>query len=390
MGNNFSKSSSHNQDKPSNSDLIIPEHTLNTTWGTFKWKGCQENPGHKEFIPVKEFNLEHLPKGYRTDHFLRSIRLLGDLTCRITVTSVSDKRPHDNTLFSQSGRVRMGTGTVFEVIRETNETEAKTCVQCGSLHETTGFCIIRIITACHVVFDCQEAGHTTIDLFYDDEFNKKDIHTLDGCRVISKDVDEDWCVFDCLTGDDDLAKRMHERLNDFKSLIHNRKLDTSVPWIIVASHPHGLAKHITVGEWKEYDGTESTKQVTNIDKRNFMKFYEDSVEYSLIPSIEPSIVSNTKNAEIVGVECKVFLPDGTDQICQIWQFDSPVKKTKDILMAEACLGGNPDDFYLELMLPNEEKQVMNEEQDLNYYMDDLTKAYSIYIRRNEANLIDCS
>ncbi|CAL1542311.1 unnamed protein product [Lymnaea stagnalis] len=365
------------------------EHALNTNLGKLRWKNCETNPGHKDFIPVKEFGLNHLPEGHRNETILKRIKCLADLTCRLTVCKKSSNRPKDNTLFCDVGEQRMATGTVIEIVK-TKLAKTKQCEHCRGSHTfSKGFHVIRIMTACHVVFDCEEAENTTIDLFYDDEIDTEGIQRLEGFRVKSRNIDLDQCVFECTTKDVKLVNLLEEKLITFNNLTKSSPSAGTVPCEIIASHPHGLSKHISVGVSKHINvGVSKDKHDLTLTgnsghfHRKFpMKCYEDKVEISLFLSTDSIIVSNKPVSEFAGIQCDVFFPDSTTQKCHLWKWDEEVRSTKAFLIGEAGIHEDPNNFYLELMLPNEASQIMRDDNYLEYYKDDVTSAFCIYVKR---------
>lgn len=50
-----------------------------------RWTRCAKNPGHVDFIPIKDFSLSHLPAGFQDDDLYQLIKGIADLTVRISV-----------------------------------------------------------------------------------------------------------------------------------------------------------------------------------------------------------------------------------------------------------------------------------------------------------------
>ncbi|BFZ18898.1 hypothetical protein BsWGS_21937 [Bradybaena similaris] len=88
------------------------------------YDGCTKNPGHKGFIPLDKFDVEYLPLGWQDAGLASCIRSLADITVRVTVKYVSERRlltvaPSGNLYpgFSYRGqkRITVGTGWVHSV-----------------------------------------------------------------------------------------------------------------------------------------------------------------------------------------------------------------------------------------------------------------------------------
>ncbi|XP_059162125.1 uncharacterized protein LOC131945134 isoform X2 [Physella acuta] len=92
------------------------------------YTSCKKNPGHVNFIPVNDFNLDHLPSRYHDVIMLELIKALSALTVLIKVKYTSLERP--KTVASFSGQypfynnrgsdvLRTGTGRVCGVVKYT-------------------------------------------------------------------------------------------------------------------------------------------------------------------------------------------------------------------------------------------------------------------------------
>ncbi|CAG5131291.1 unnamed protein product [Candidula unifasciata] len=236
---------------------------------------CHKNPGHKNFIPVDKFTINDLPEGNRDQDLMDYIRVDSDLTVRVTVEYVSDRRPATvpgsdmpYPVYDYRGQKKMtvGSGWVHSVqIFCDNKGFTCECEDCKkSSVSKTNFAIINITTATHVVFDDLEGAHTTCHLFFDSgstPYNCSGVVTLKGMYSRCSEIDNDWCYLKHFTHDLDLARRLEQRvklrdkLRDafFTDLplvdVYKRRL-TSVekkPLLFLVSHPHGCRKHISIG-----------------------------------------------------------------------------------------------------------------------------------------------
>lgn len=221
-----------------------------------KVQHCTNKEGHEIFIPKTEFKKSHLPEVYQSDDFMEFINVLCDLTVRITVNFISPGRPQSDPFYkSKNKKVTMyGTGTVTDVKNLSEEANSFDCVCSTCINETkANNWTVTILTACHVVFDCLEVKNTTVDFFYDDERNVKQIKTLTGFCVRERNIDQDTCFFQCLSEDIDLFSTLRTRLNQFKKADKTFNVKPAIEQnVVVASHPHGLCKHITVGQWSAF------------------------------------------------------------------------------------------------------------------------------------------
>ncbi|KAK6979017.1 hypothetical protein BgiMline_019967 [Biomphalaria glabrata] len=220
---------------------------------------CKKNPDHLQFIPVHQFNLDHLPESHRDLYDL--IKAVADLTVRISVKMVSERRPQfwPNTelpycLSDKRGSkdLRTGSGSVIGVVK--NEDEQCSCADCKCLNRVRNSWKIKILTATHVVFDDNEASETRVRLFFDSEDSPKVI--FDRVNLINVSTDMDICRLDYSTCDDSLVDKldhMCKRYTDVRKKVfdkYNATRDEDKLMFIV-SHPHGCSKRISIGRWND-------------------------------------------------------------------------------------------------------------------------------------------
>ena len=221
--------------------------------------GCKKNPGHKQFIPVNDFNINHLPEGNHDNLLVEYIKAVADLTVRVAVKMTSTERPEfwPNTkqpypFYDKRGSdvMRVGTGMVRYVNIEYNKGTCP-CHKCQ--HSDTPSKVwgkVRMNTATHVVFDDLEARHTTCRLFFDRQDSP--LVTLDGWTVREADIEEDRCWLDCVTCDVDLINKlvkMEDHWYDLWKKVNNKYRSCGVKLTLIVSHPHGCPKQISVGHW---------------------------------------------------------------------------------------------------------------------------------------------
>ncbi|CAG5136248.1 unnamed protein product, partial [Candidula unifasciata] len=246
------------------------------------FKACQKNPGHLEFFSVDQFTIHCLPSRYQDDDLLDFIRALSNLTVRVTVTKVSDKRPKtypgtDETYPCYSDRgnslLRTGTGWVSGVRKRTGTkgTSGCTCRECRwSAEAERTFAYIDINTTSIVVFDDIEGVYTSCDLFFDKDTTLsecQDVITLSGMSSVKSDITSNTCLMTYVTHDMALAERLlnmcqqnqtaHKVLMDKYSNDRDSRISSSFrpgflpepehSLTVIVSHPHGRSKQISVG-----------------------------------------------------------------------------------------------------------------------------------------------
>ncbi|XP_059176078.1 uncharacterized protein LOC131955812 [Physella acuta] len=239
------------------------------------YNSCKKNPGHVNFIPVNDFNLDNLPSHYRDVIMLEQIKTLSAITVLIKVKYTSLERPKSVPCFSGqypfyntrgSDVLRTGTGRVYRVYKYTESDNKGTC-PCGKCqHSDTPSKVwgeVRVVTATHVVFDDSEAKQTKCVVGFDD--NKSPGVSLDGWEVRGADIMGDGCRFTCVSCDVELVDELDKMCQHFVDLRekvsdkYGRCVDVDKLTVIV-SHPHGCPKQVSVGQWThEHEGKVRTK-----------------------------------------------------------------------------------------------------------------------------------
>ena len=243
------------------------------------WAVCKKNPGHAGFIPYPELGLGDLPCRHQTRASLDRVRELAGRTVRLRVGYTSRDRP-DGYAFSNvrgSDVVHTGSGWMDHVVfnpPSVSDSDADSedihrpcpCSECtkGVTPPCQAWYTVWVFTACHVVYNTEEARATQVDFFYDDERAAQDgnVKTVWGYDVSFRDPVRDVCVLACATHDKSLADRLDalclfSRTSKKPSFISQHlKLDFgSVPDCVIVSHPHGQPKQVTIGEILQVENT---------------------------------------------------------------------------------------------------------------------------------------
>ncbi|XP_055890476.1 uncharacterized protein LOC106074833 [Biomphalaria glabrata] len=190
---------------------------------------CTTNPGHKNFIPITELKASHFPVKYRNQDLLKTVKSLGDLTVKISVSVL--------------GRVKTGTGKIFCVTKNTSN-----CKNSRNPRQT--WWEIEVLTSTHVVKTDDEARNSKCRLFYDTE--NSSLVSVEGLTVIQS-LNSDNCSLICVTCDEELANRLNQLVNNF-IVLYERTFDRF--WnpkkkhkpVIIVSHPHGASKKVSIGK----------------------------------------------------------------------------------------------------------------------------------------------
>ena len=119
--------------------------------------------------------------------------------------------------------------------------------------------IIYVLTACHVLFDTDEALQSEAVLSID----KDSCVTLCGGTCVRTDTESDYSHIAYFTHDENLASRLEkcllqcgEKRTTLKTVIQSKRINPESLPVILISHPHGGTKHIScgdnLGQWNKY------------------------------------------------------------------------------------------------------------------------------------------
>ncbi|XP_059148072.1 uncharacterized protein LOC131935599 [Physella acuta] len=226
--------------------------------------GCKKNPGHKGFIPLKDFNRNCLPSRYHDDDLMcETIKTMAALTVQVKTKFTSLERPefYPGTQVPypcyndrENHVMRLGTGRVYGVDKYT-ESDRKTCrcAKCQvSATPSKVWGEVCVSTARHVVFDDSEARQTSCVLGFDD--NKSPVVSLDDWEVVWADIGRDRCELRYVTCDLELVDKLDKMYQRFNCLCREvrDKYDRFVnldKLTVIVSHPHGCPKQVSVGKW---------------------------------------------------------------------------------------------------------------------------------------------
>ncbi|KAK3711615.1 hypothetical protein RRG08_020996 [Elysia crispata] len=228
------------------------------------WASCSKNPGHAGFIPYPEFRPDHLPVSWHTPERLEIVRIIAEVTVRLRVGYTSMDRPEGFAFHNLRGSniVHTGSGWIYDI--RPNRDVPCPCQECAlspSPHKT--WMEIIIATACHVVYNTEEAKLTHVDLFYDDEQARRSgkMKTVLGSQINLTDEGNDTCLLRCATHDNDLCEKLFElRAAAVKAFVDQNAIGEWRPTVdsvcVIISHPHGRPKQVTVGQVKAIEETD--------------------------------------------------------------------------------------------------------------------------------------
>ncbi|KAK6978457.1 hypothetical protein BgiMline_019388, partial [Biomphalaria glabrata] len=224
------------------------------------WNNCEKNPKHVNFIPVDQFTIKMLPESHQNQDVYEYVKTVSGLTVLVAVAFTSPNRPtlradsklhysmHDD---RKVKRYRKASGTVVAVHHYHEPCWCSNC-QSSDLPSQSRW-ELEVDTASHVVFDELEASHTKLTLFFDTRSSAK--VTLSDVRLeASVDIEKDICRLCCVTCDKDLGEKLQGMFKSYLKLwdaVYSKykRIRNACQLAIIVSHPHGCAKHISLGKW---------------------------------------------------------------------------------------------------------------------------------------------
>ncbi|GFO31778.1 hypothetical protein PoB_005828300 [Plakobranchus ocellatus] len=222
------------------------------------WKNCTKHPGHVDFIPISKFSSSGLAQFRpRQQQLIGSlVRNLSELTVRLRVHYTSTARPNGYCFSQLRGKniLHTGTGYVTGVQPGSGPCYCAECSQSPTPNHS--WHQIKVYTACHVVYNAEEARSTQVDFFYDyddePEGVKSRMQTVWAVNTVATDPVGDWCMLMCATHDEALARKLETDQEELRGTVLFRSFEErdqdALGICVVVSHPHGRRKHVTIGD----------------------------------------------------------------------------------------------------------------------------------------------
>ena len=232
---------------------------LSSNQSALTWKFSCKNPGHQSFIPAPQFSISHLPAWAQRQSIWGYIQNLAARTVKLSVSQTSKSRllgfPLSNN--AMPGATTTGSGWVHWI---TPGDGCCPCAECdGNQARAKPWWKVAVETACHVVFDAEEARCTQVLAFYNDELSFSNGRTkmMHGVEMYDRDekLDRSWLW--CATHDESLVQELMNHLTQrdmLKRILEEEQgHDTKdlLSLCVVVSHPHGQPKQVTVGELEQ-------------------------------------------------------------------------------------------------------------------------------------------
>ncbi|KAH9498683.1 hypothetical protein Btru_004537 [Bulinus truncatus] len=211
---------------------------------------------HVNFIPVKEFTLNHLPKEIRLQCVANYILAESRTAVRVLVKWTSKNHPDTDACARWRGYKSTRTASGKFVLDNPHDFQTRDCpiphchrkADLGQNHKVLEG-DLKIFTNKHVLFDEDELSRTEVDFFYDSS-DKAGLVKEYAIQLFYTKPSSDKTFLKVTIHDEALLKRLEEI--DAKKCEAFWKLPTRIlrsmsAFAIVISHPHGMPKNISIG-----------------------------------------------------------------------------------------------------------------------------------------------
>ncbi|XP_005092603.1 dentin sialophosphoprotein [Aplysia californica] len=266
-------------------------------------KKCKKNPKHEKFFLTSDLKVRDLPREIQHEDSLTFLNCMSQLVVQITVHSTSSGRDSDDVYRSYIGtdRKRHGSGFIASVDESIQRFRCRKedCLECclnmssdsntpysppitdiapsfdrsvstistassssasssgGSSQKHYFYGGLNIRTNRHVIFDKSEADNAYVKFFFNTPDGKGVVHGHVG-SIIGVNTCQDHIILHVMSHKKSLFHYAETCLKNARSSYNQmvcstiKTQETLAPkllqsWVAVISHPHGLAKHISIG-----------------------------------------------------------------------------------------------------------------------------------------------
>ena len=223
-----------------------------------QFQRCKKNEGHDTFIPALQLSLENLPEHVRSKSVLDFIKVYVARTVQLKICYTSTGRPHDYIFYKFRGKhfpIHHGTGLLYNVEKRVGWCPCERCLKKSDVAAPgVIWWAVDLVTACHVLYDSEEAKATEVNFFFDElnSFEQGKVKTIQGAQVLNRSPESDWCKFRCAIHDRDLAVQLKGLLQPSHELwLVKPSSSVQDKLCVIISHPHAMHKMVTLGKIKK-------------------------------------------------------------------------------------------------------------------------------------------
>ncbi|XP_035826560.1 uncharacterized protein LOC106012242 [Aplysia californica] len=295
-------------------EISSENEDLKTCRLPFAFRRCLKNPGHKDFVPIKELRQEHLPRGCSSVATLKWLKSWAHSVVRLSVRYVSKDRPKNFALPSSKGTKRLAHGTGVAFPQQSDAAHPSTTQEPRTL--------LKIVTAAHVVFDMDEVKHTTVEFFFDDDSDRSGVVRGKGVDLYYSLPEEDICVFFCEL---DKPGELPAVLEKLDQTYYAPDIFEDVSFCI--SHPHGCAKRVSFGGLNELKATHFEPKppygsgivvdvcgtaLFHFDEKKFFYYFILDVEMKRLVNLLPKLCGFTSKV-LIDLETKGLVTSPSEE-----------------------------------------------------------------------------
>ncbi|KAK6987142.1 hypothetical protein BgiMline_016825 [Biomphalaria glabrata] len=202
-------------------------------------ESCLEN---HQYTAMKEMCVHNLPLEFQDQNFLLFLLMARILTCKIIVLDISQHRPQSFTLDRRIGDMeRVGTGSLIDVSRCGLHRQWELLQLAGLNCDRRDLFTLSILTSRHLVYDTDEALHTTVQFFH--FFNHVPATEITGSDIRPfPDGDDQTCLLICKgvpPGLIEELKDIQDKLLGLENYIPNFIKARLSNQTFLVSYPHG-------------------------------------------------------------------------------------------------------------------------------------------------------
>uniref|UniRef100_A0A2C9KTY7 Uncharacterized protein n=1 Tax=Biomphalaria glabrata TaxID=6526 RepID=A0A2C9KTY7_BIOGL len=219
---------------------------------------CDKNPGHFSYFPWISLKLEQIPSAFRVLEMFDLLKLMGELTVRITVSTTSKLRPSEGLTRINGCKARIGTGFAIKHachVKKTHGSEQskyKHIKRWLKLGRKKDIGYVYIQTSRHLVFNDEEAQNAVVDFFYDTP-DAKDVITLQGkFLMVSSTAGDNQCLLVCECPDLGFIHKINQLQRELVGVAHRLPLKAKKRMskkMFMIHHPHGGPKVLSYGDY---------------------------------------------------------------------------------------------------------------------------------------------
>lgn len=252
-------------------------------------RDCSKNPGHRSFVPIGHFNVNHLPPAYHDEELVECVRALSNLTVQVIVQHESESKNRlypgsRNPLETTVGKPKdktLATGLVYKIHKYSSGRVMKEtscpCKECkDSPSPKSDFAHVIVQTTSHVASDSLDNAQITSHLFFDKGPRPdacEGVVTLKNVSRVETLGDSERCEITYISHDMHLAERLEKIIIAWQNLrgrlitkyltsrysqampspLSGYIPDNEQPLVIIVAHPHGCSKHVSIGHCFQRD-----------------------------------------------------------------------------------------------------------------------------------------